>query len=257
MLEQEALFALGISLIAGLSTMLGTVVIFVGESRNEKLLTTSLGFAAGVMLSISFSDLLPQARDLIATEKGAQMGIVYMDLFLVIGVFMALGLDYLVPHEAADDVKDRQHQDLFRVGVVSTLAIMLHNFPEGIATFMAGYSDTTLGVSLGVAIALHNIPEGVSVAMPVYFATKDKGKALKFTFISGISEPIGALLVFFVLRPFLNGFVIGASFALVAGIMLYISIEELIPSSRQYGHNRLALFSTFAGLVLMPLSHLI
>jgi ZIP family zinc transporter len=112
-------------------------------------------------------------------------------------------------------------------------------------------------VSLGVAIALHNIPEGVSVAMPVYFATKDKGKALKFTFISGISEPIGALLAFFVLRPFLNGFVIGASFALVAGIMLYISIEELIPSSRQYGHNRLALFSTFAGLVLMPLSHLI
>lgn len=257
MFDQQALFALAISLIAGLSTMLGTVVIFVGGGRNEKLLTASLGFAAGVMLSISFSDLVPQARDLIAAEKGAHMGIVWMDLFVIVGVLIALGLDYLVPHEAVYEEADRQHQDLFRVGVVSTLAIMLHNFPEGIATFMAGYSDTTLGISLGIAIAFHNIPEGVSVAMPVYFATKDKGKALKFTFLAGIAEPIGALLAFFVLRPYLNGFVVGSSFAFVAGIMLYISIEELIPSSRQYGHKRLALFSTLAGIVLMPLSHLI
>jgi len=256
MWEPQALFALALSTLAGLSTLLGALVILIGKGKSEKLLTSSLGFAAGVMLSISFSDLLPQARDLIGLEKGMEMGIIYMDLFLIAGVFLAIGLDYLVPHVEANASADRSHQDLFRVGVVSTLAMMLHNFPEGIATFMAGYSDQALGMSLAVAIAFHNIPEGISVAMPVYFATGDKSKALKFTFAAGIAEPIGALAAFLVMRPFLNQFVIGASFAFVAGIMLYISIEELIPSSRQYGHNRLALFSTLAGCVLMPLSHL-
>lgn len=137
------------------------------------------------------------------------------------------------------------------------LAIGLHNFPEGIATFMAGYEDITLGISIAVAIALHNIPEGIAVAMPIYFAIGSKSKAVKYTLLSGIAEPIGALLAFLVLRPFINDFVLGVIFCAVAGIMIYISIEELIPSSRQYGHDRAALVATLAGICLMSLTHLI
>ena len=143
------------------------------------------------------------------------------------------------------------------VGVVSMIAIGLHNFPEGIATFMAGYKNISLGVSIALAISLHNIPEGIAVAMPIYYATNNKKKAVFYTFLSGIAEPLGALAAFLILRPFINDVVLGAVFAGVAGIMIYITIEELIPSSRQYGHDTAALLATFAGICLMPLSHAI
>lgn len=136
------------------------------------------------------------------------------------------------------------------------LAIGLHNFPEGIATFMAGYTDVSLGIQVTIAIAMHNIPEGISVAMPIYFATGSKWKAAKYTFLSGFAEPLGAFVAFLVLRPFINDLVMGIIFAIVTGIMLYIAIEELLPSSRQYGHKRLALISTFVGIVIMPLANL-
>ena len=174
---------------------------------------------------------------------------------MIIGLIIAAIIDVFVPHEEFDDdINDKPHKNLYRVGFVSMLAMMLHNFPEGIATFMAGYTDPTLGVSIGLAIAFHNIPEGISVAMPIYFATGDKVTALKYTFISGIAEPIGAILAFAVLKPFISEVVLGAIFAVVAGIMIYISFEELIPTSRQYGHRRTALWSSFVGICIMPLT---
>ena len=210
------------------------------------------------MISVSFTDLFPNASVLLQEAAGQRTGIVLSVVFLVVGLLLAGMLDRFVPHEEYDaNTGEAPHNNLFRVGFVSMLAIGLHNFPEGIATFMAGYDNMTLGVSIAIAIALHNIPEGISVAMPIYFATSSRRKALKFTFYSGIAEPIGALLAFFVLRPFINNMLMGAIFGIVAGIMLYISIEELIPSSRQYGHDRCALFATFAGICLMPLTHII
>ena len=146
--------------------------------------------------------------------------------------------------------------DLFSTGVISMIAIGLHNFPEGIATFIAAYKDSSLGITVAIAIALHNIPEGLAVAMPIYYATGKKGKALKYCALSGFAEPAGALAAFLILRPFINDVLLGAIFAIVAGIMIYISIEELIPSSRQYGHDRLAVFSTIAGICTMLLTHL-
>ena len=122
---------------------------------------------------------------------------------------------------------------------------------------MAGYKDISLGVSITLAISLHNIPEGIAVAMPIYYATNNKRKAVFYTFLSGAAEPVGALAAFLVLRPFIDDFVLGAVFAAVAGIMIYITIEELIPSSRQYGHDKEALLATFTGICLMPLSHVI
>jgi len=254
-MDQHTMTAFLISFLAGISTLLGAVLIFFTESRNEKLVSCSLGFAAGVMISVSFSDLLPEAQKAIAAHSGERSAVIYSVIFMAVGLFIALAIDYFVPHDEFDpESQDKPHQNLYRVGVVSMLAMMLHNFPEGIATFMAGYNNPTLGMSIGLAIAFHNIPEGISVAMPIYFATQSKLAALKYTFLSGIAEPIGATLAFLILRPFINEFFLGAIFAVVAGIMVYISFEELIPTSRQYGYSRLALFSSFAGICIMPLS---
>lgn len=257
MFTHEALRALGMSAIAGFSTLLGALIIFFAKGKSQKLVTASLGFAAGVMISVCFTDLMPNAQSELAAFSGKRAGIVFSVLALIAGLLISAGLDLLVPHEKKAEDDERRHTNLFRTGFVSMLAITLHNFPEGIATFMASYENITLGASLTLAIALHNIPEGISVAMPVYFSTGSKVKAFKYTFISGVSEPIGALLAFFILRPFINGAVMGTLFGIVSGIMLYIAIEELIPSSRQYGHTKIALVATFAGICLMPLTHAI
>jgi len=253
----NALMALSISIIAGMATLLGALIIFLTKGKSEKMVTFSLAFAAGVMLSVSFSDLLPEARLFLSTSRGNTFGVLYMNFFMIVGILIAAGIDYFVPHEEYNEqLHDKPHQNLFRVGFISMLAVGLHNFPEGVAVFMASLSDLTLGASVAVAITMHNIPEGVAVAMPIYFATGNKKEALKYTFYTGVAEPVGALLAFLVLRPYINDFLLGAIFAIVAGIMLYIAIEELIPSSRQYGFNRLALLGTFVGICLMPLSYI-
>lgn len=257
MFDSKATLALLLSLFAGLSTLLGTLIVFFIKDKNEKIITFALAFAAGVMISISFTDLLPGAQASLVVGFGKTWGVISSVLFLIMGILTAAAIDLFVPHREFDpETEEKPHHDLFRVGFVSMLAMALHNFPEGIATFMAGYNDLSLGISISLAIALHNIPEGISVAMPIYYATGSKKKAILFTFWSGIAEPLGALLAFLVLRPYINDVVLGASFALVAGIMLYISFEELLPSSRSYGHQRLALIATFVGICIMPLSHI-
>lgn len=258
MFAGDALRALLLSTVAGLSTMLGALIVFFTKGRNEKLISVSLGFAAGVMISVTFSDLLPNAGDALHALAGSTGGVLLTILFLGAGILLAAGLDRLVPHQEYDDkTGEKPHNDLFRVGFVSMLAIGLHNFPEGIATFMAGFEDAALGLSIAAAIAMHNIPEGITVAMPVYFATGNRKKAVYYTFLSGFAEPVGALLAFLILRPFIGDLLMGAIFGLISGIMLYIAIEELIPSSRQYGHDRHALIATFAGICLMLVTHAI
>lgn len=258
MFDERALIALLLALIAGMATLLGALVILITQSKSEKTLSASLGFAAGVMLSVSFLDLWAQSQTSLIQRMGNRQGVILSVVFLLLGILFALSIDYFVPHEQSDpNENDKPHQNLYRVGFVSMLAIMFHNFPEGIATFSAGYEDLTMGISIALAISMHNIPEGITVAMPIYYATGKKMDALKYTFLSGMAEPLGALLAFLVLRPFINSFNLGVIFAIVAGIMIYIAIEELIPSSRQYGHPRLALFATFAGIIVMPLSHIL
>lgn len=256
-LDTAALHALILSVIAGMSTLLGFLLVFFVKVDSKKAVSCALGFAAGVMLSVSFINLLPEGQILLGKSVGEIWSIVLSITFLIVGILIAMGLDKLVPHDKFDEEnEDKPHKNLFRVGFVSMLAILLHNLPEGIATFMAGYTDIRLGLTIAIAITMHNIPEGIAVALPIYYATKDKKKALKYTFLSGIAEPIGGLLAFLILRPIITDFALGVIFALIAGIMLYICLEELIPSSRQYGHNRPALFFTFLGICIMPLSGL-
>lgn len=256
MFERGALIALLLALIAGLSTLLGSFIIFFTNKKSEKLVSVALGFAAGVMLSVSFSDLLPQSMELLKQDGGQAGGVILSVILLLAGIGAALALDYFVPHQDYDEsAGGKPHKNLFHMGFLSMLAIGIHNFPEGIATFMAGYQDVTLGVSIAIAISLHNIPEGITVAVPIYYATGSKGKAFKYTFMSGIAEPIGALLAYLILRPIMGPAVLGGMFAFISGIMIYIAIEELIPSSRQYGHERHALYATLAGICVMLLTH--
>jgi ZIP family zinc transporter len=258
MLSHPVALAFLLSLAAGLSTMLGCVLIFFTSGKNERVLSVALGLAAGVMLSISFLDLYPQAEILFKSSLTEKQSILAAVFCLFVGVFVASMIDKLVPHEAYDSqTGEAPHKNLYRTGVLSMAVIGLHNFPEGIATFMAGYKDPSLGLSLAAAIALHNIPEGISVAMPIYYSSHSKRHAVFYTFLSGIAEPLGALMAFWVLRPFINDAVLAAVFAGIAGIMTYVAIEELIPSSRQYGHDREALRATFAGICLMPLLHVL
>lgn len=183
MFDDNSVRALILSFIAGMSTLIGTLVVFIVKQRSEKLVSASLGFAGGVMISVSFTDLLPNANELLQSYSGEKIGIILSTIFLLLGVVIAGGLDRFVPHIEEQQGEDYKHQNLFRVGFVSTLAIGLHNFPEGIATFMAGYDNLALGLSITLAIAMHNIPEGISVAIPIYFSTGSIGKAFKYTYL--------------------------------------------------------------------------
>ena len=257
MFDDSSIRALLLSFLAGMSTLIGALIVFIVKQKSERLVSASLGFAGGVMLSVSFIDLLPNANELLKEYFGYRIGIVSSMICLILGVIIAGALDRFVPHIKEENGEEYRHQNLFRVGVISTIAIGLHNFPEGIATFMAGYDNLELGVSIALAIAMHNIPEGLSVAMPIYFSSGSIGKAFKYTFLSGIAEPIGALLAFLILKPYINDFMLGAIFSLISGIMIYISLEELIPSSRQYNYTKTALIATFLGIAIMPLTHII
>ncbi|MHB1315704.1 MAG: zinc transporter ZupT [Christensenellales bacterium] len=258
MFTPEAVRAIILAVIAGMSTLLGTLIVFFVKTKSEKLISICLGFASGVMISVSLTDLLPVAEKFLSSYAGKIIGVALWVVFLIIGVLMAAGLDKLVPHEdSAENGGNKKHKNLFRLGSISMLAITLHNFPEGIATFMAGFHDLTLGISVAIAIIMHNIPEGITVALPIYCATGSKKTAFKYTFLSGIAEPIGAVAAFLLLQPLMSDLMIGILFSIISGVMLYIALEELFPSSRQYGYTRLALIATFAGICLMPLTNAI
>lgn len=258
MIDKTSLFPLLLSIIAGFSTLIGAIIVFFTKTKNDKFLTFALGFSAGVMITVSFTDLFPAAEESISKHLGNVQGILWSIIFLLIGALMAFLIDVFIPEEEKETLpKDDKNFGLFRIGLVSTIALMIHNFPEGIATFVSGYQDATLGIFVTLAIALHNIPEGIAVAMPIYYATQSRLKALKYAFLSGMAEPLGAFISFLFLRPFINDLILGIVFAIVAGIMLYISIDELIPSSRKYGYVKLSLLSIFLGIALMPITHLL
>lgn len=256
-LDKSSILPLILSVVAGLSTVLGAFIVFISKSENKRLISFALAFSAGVMITISFTDLFPSAEIALSKFLGKTFGVIYTLLFILCGILMALLIDKFIPEEEKNmPSNNKDNSNLYRVGFVSMIAIMLHNFPEGIATFISGYEDISLGIYVTIAIALHNIPEGISVAIPIYYSTKSKLQAIKMTFISGIAEPIGALITFLFLKPFINELILGVVFAVVAGIMLYISFGELIPTSRKYGHHNLYLLGIFIGILFIPLTHI-
>lgn len=258
------LLAFGLTLFAGLSTGIGSALAFYTKKTNETFLSAALGFSAGVMIYVSMIEIFPKAR--ISLEnyyESPSIAYLVTTISFFAGIALIAAIDKFVPNEEnpheIHDVsemsdEDRKKKALLRMGMFSALAIAIHNFPEGLATFMSAIQDPTLGVSIAVAIAIHNIPEGISVSVPVYYATGDKKKAFFYSFLSGLAEPVGALIGFFLLSQFLNEALFGIVFASVAGIMVYISLDELLPTAEKYGKHHLAIGGLIAGMMVMAIS---
>lgn len=261
------LIAFGLTLFAGLSTGIGSAIAFFARKTNTRFLSVALGFSAGVMIYVSFVEIMVKAR----TELVAEHGIVQGNWFTVAAffggiLFIAL-IDKLIPsvenphemHKVEEMYDEKQLKDkkLMRMGLFTALAIAIHNFPEGLATFTAAITDPNLGIAIAVAIAIHNIPEGIAVSIPVFYATGSKKKAFWLSFTSGLAEPVGALIGYLILMPFLGPTVFGVLFAGVAGIMVFISLDELLPAAEEYGEHHLSIYGLIAGMAVMAVSLLL
>ncbi|WP_406946025.1 zinc transporter ZupT [Halobacillus sp. SY10] len=265
---ENLLLAFGLTLLAGLATGVGSLIAFFAKTTNTKFLSLALGFSAGVMIYVSMVEIFFKAQDALVDAMGNEPGR-WMTVGAFFGGMLVIALiDKFIPksgnpHEVkkVEDMSKRQtavkDPDLLKMGTFTALAIAIHNFPEGIATFTAALNDPALGIAIAAAIAIHNIPEGIAVSVPVYYATGDKKKAFKLSFLSGLSEPIGAVLAYLLLMPFLNDMVFGILFAGVAGIMVFISLDELLPASRRYGEAHLSIYGVVAGMAVMALSLLL
>lgn len=261
------LFAFLLTLGAGLSTGIGSFIAFFSKRTNIKFLSTTLGFSAGVMIYVSFVEIFPKAQESLISFAGEKNGTIFTVLSFFGGMLLIALIDKLIPsyenpHEIknVEDINDKtlqKNRNLHRMGVFSALAIAIHNFPEGLATFMSAIDNPTLGISIAIAIALHNIPEGIAISVPIYFSTGSKKKALIYSFLSGISEPLGALIGYLVLLPFMNNLIFGIIFAGVAGIMVFISLDELLPAAENYGEHHSAIYGLISGMIVMATSLLI
>lgn len=219
--------------LAGLSTLIGTFIIFIKTKNKNKIIAASLSFASAVMLSISICDLTVESINLLNTNFNGIVVCILTFLFIIIGIILSMVIDYFLPTNIST-----ANNNLYKVGIIAMLAIIFHNIPEGIATFMATNTDASLGLSLTIAIAMHNIPEGIAISIPIYYATKSKLLAFKYTFISALSEPFGALITYLFLQEYITTNIMGYLFAIIAGIMIQISFCELLKTARTYENDK-------------------
>ncbi len=233
-----------LTIIAGLSTMIGSIFVF--TKPNEKIINKALSFASGVMISVSIFDLLPEAFNLIY-DYNLFLTILYILIFISIGVIISMIIDKYIPFSLT----------LYKIGIVSLIAIILHNIPEGMATFIASNKNIDLGIKLCIAIALHNIPEGISISIPIYYATKSRGKALLYTFVSSISEPLGAIIAYLFLDSFITSKTMGFLLSIIVGIMIQIAFYELLPEACKYRNIKTTLKWFIAGCIVMILSSIL
>lgn len=248
-MDTQVLYAFLLTTIAGLSTVIGCILIFVTK-KTQKIIIASLSFAAGVMITVSFTDLIPESYGLLIQNYRLFPTILFVLISMNIGIIISFLIDRYLPEEQGE-------KGLYRVGLISMLAIILHNIPEGMATFMAGNTNTHLGIALTIAIALHNIPEGISISIPIYYATGSKKKAFFYTFFSGLSELFGALITYWFLQPYISNRIMGALFALIAGIMLHIAVYELLPTSLKYKNRKITWLFFLIGAGFMIMNHLL
>lgn len=278
----NVLFAFLLTLFAGLSTGIGSLIAFFTKKSNAKFLSLALGFSGGVMIYVSMVEIFPEAMHTLSESLGEVQGswiavAAFFGGMALIGIIDKLIPESENPHEMhtveelyEENPEDSHHAEqiekreeakkqnkLYRTGIFTALAIAIHNFPEGLATFMAALSDPQVAIPIAVAIAIHNIPEGIAVSVPIYYATGSRKKALFLSFLSGLSEPLGGIIGYLLLRPFISDTLLGIVFALVAGIMVFISLDELLPSAREYGEHHLSIYGMVAGMMLMAVSLLL
>ncbi|HJX69012.1 MAG TPA: zinc transporter ZupT [Dehalococcoidia bacterium] len=266
-------FALLLALLAGLSTGIGSIIAYFMRKPKDWQLSLILGFSAGVMVYISFAELLYAAID--------KVGFVTANLGFFVGIAFIAIVDILVPHEykqehvgnlrypsvsqnktiQGSDVQPpasltvEQRSNLRRAGMLIAFGIAIHNFPEGLAVFSGAVTgDWTLGMLVAVAIALHNIPEGISVSIPIAEATGNRRMAFVYSFLAGLAEPVGAIIGYAILFPFLTPTLVYSLLAFSAGIMVYISLDEILPTAQLYGKQHFVILGVLAGMLIMAIS---
>jgi ZIP family zinc transporter len=257
--NSQILFAFFLTAIAGLSTGIGSLIALVAKKTNKNFLSFSLGFSAGIMIYVSFMEMMPQGLSELTHVYGEKTGTLYLILSFFAGIIFINLIDFLIPeqinpHEAHGVEEMEDTSRLKRTGIIVAISIAIHNFPEGIATFTSALSSLDVALPITIAIAIHNIPEGIAVAVPIYHSTGSRKKAFWLSFLSGLAEPLGALLAFLFLmrfwQPALNGLILAA----VSGIMVFISLDELLPSAEKYGKHHLSITGLVLGMVVMALS---
>lgn len=265
---QTILFAFGLTLFAGLSTGIGSAMAFYSKKVDTRFLSGALGFSAGVMLYVSMIEIFPTAREAFTAVHGAEAAYWYTTLSFFGGIVLTALFDKLVPNpvgppeiQEMDGIENQKettdNRELMRMGVFVASALALHNFPDGLATFLSALENPTFGISVALAIAIHNIPEGIAVSVPIYYATGNRRQAFKYSFLSGMAEPLGAVIGFTLLRPFLSDTLFGVIFAGVAGVMVYISLDELLPTAEKYAEHHIAIWGLILGMAVMAISLLL
>ncbi len=263
-ISRELLIGGGLSLLAGLCTGIGAAVALFMRRTDTKMLTFALGSSAGVMVYISFMELMPTADDMLDGHEAAKW--IIMGAFFG-GMLMAALIDKLIPedenpHEVRDLAELQQikptgqfagHARVRRSAFLFATAIAIHNFPEGIATVAAAFDNIEIAASVALAVAIHNIPEGIAVAVPLLYGTGQRGKAFRMATLTGLAEPLGALVCMLLLLPFLSPVLLAILFAGVAGIMVYISFDELLPMAERWGHHHISIYGVTAGMLIMAL----
>ena len=252
-------FAFLLTAIAGLSTGIGSLIALIAKRTNTNFLSASLGFSAGIMIYVSFMEMMPQSLESLSNVFGEKNGTLYTILAFFCGIAFINLIDFMIPksvnpHEVHGVEEMDKKSGLKRTGLLVALSITIHNFPEGIATFTSALESLDIAIPITIAIAIHNIPEGIAVAVPIYHATGSRKKAFWYSFLSGLSEPAGALLAYLFLiqfwTPSLNGLILAA----VSGIMVFISIDELLPSAEKYGKHHISIMGLIAGMAVMAFS---
>ena len=264
MQEQNILIPLLLTLGAGMATAIGSAIAFFAKRTNKRLLSFSLGLSGGVMVYVSFVELFHESEVVLSREWGSELGTIYTVISFFAGIFIIGIIDRLVPsvenpHEAhsVEEVSEghpKNNPKLMRTGVMTALAIGIHNFPEGIATFTSAVDNIGLGIAIATAIAIHNIPEGIAVSVPIYYATGNRNKAFYMSVFSGLAEPIGAILAWWLLMPYMSPTLMGCILAIVAGIMVFISIDELLPAAREFGEAHISIYGVITGMAIMAVS---
>jgi ZIP family zinc transporter len=253
-MEHNVILAFGICALAALCTILGAGVLFNIQKPNPRLLAFGLAFAGGAMVYVSLVEIFVKSQNAflqLHPDKTAY-GLATLAFFAGVGLVMLLDRLLPNPHEGFDE--DHNHKHVARVGMMAALAITAHNFPEGMATFFATLDDPAIGAPLAAAIAIHNIPEGVSIAIPVYYATKSKAKAIAACTISAVAEPVGAGIGYFILQPYLTSGVYGWVFGIIAGIMVFLALDELLPAAKRYAKGHETVYGMVGGMAALALS---
>lgn len=259
----NVLMSFGLTLVVGLSMGLGSLISFFVKETNKKFLAISLSFSAGIMVYVSFMAILPEGMELIEENLGHERGHGWALVAFFSGMILVAIVEKLV-HGLGGGHGDHDHsghhhldtegEHLNKLGLVSAIAIGIHNLPEGLAIFTAGLNDISLAIPIALAVVMHNIPLGMAISIPIYYSTKSRKKAMLYTVLVGLCQPLGAVLGYIVLYRFFSDFLFGVLFSIIAGIMIFVAVDELLPTAQKYEDHHISVYGFIVGMIVMAAS---